>query len=219
MNRQTKKSLEPSSIPKRTHKQQILCDAIEENYQALERTIQVYVTRVIKQFGNKFDLGCDRDSLQTIAKEILNNTVETVLDKSEEFDPSYPPLPWIKKFAANKVRGWQRDKTRNSEKVVSISKFPLSQNNLSEDEIFSILSKSSQLSNTEDSTMMEYLLSLVNESDRVVLKLAFIDDLNGKDLAAALGVSNGAAYTKKNRAISRLKKAYTQANPDFQEGK
>ncbi len=63
MNRQIKQSLEPSSIPKRTHKQQILCDAIEQNYQTLEHTIQVYVSRVIKQFGNKFDLSCDLDSI------------------------------------------------------------------------------------------------------------------------------------------------------------
>ncbi|MGL6338170.1 MAG: sigma-70 family RNA polymerase sigma factor, partial [Waterburya sp.] len=170
MNRQIKRSLEPPAIPQRTHKQQILCDAIEQNYPNLERTIQVYVSRIIKQFGDKFDLSSDRNSIQTIATEILNKTVETVLDKSEEFDLNYSPLPWIKKFAVNKAKGWQRDQTRSSEKVVSISKFSLSQNNVSEAEILGILSKSSQSSNTEDSTMMGYLLSLVNESDRQILQ-------------------------------------------------
>jgi RNA polymerase sigma factor (sigma-70 family) len=219
LNRQIKRSLEPSLIPKRTQKHQILCNAIEQNYQTLERTIQVYVTRVIKSFGSKFDLNSDRNSIQTIATEILQDTVETVLNKSEEFDFSYPPLPWIKKFAANKVRGWQRDKTRISEKVVSIDKFSVSKKNLSEEELLGILSKSSQSFNAEDSTMMEYLLSLVNESDRQVLKLTFIDDLNGKDLAAALGVLEGTANVRKNRAIARLREAYTQANPDFYKGK
>ena len=218
MNQQTKRSLEPSLIPKRTPKQQILCDAIEQNYQTLERTIQVYISKVIKQFGNKFDLSCDRNSIQTIATEILQDTVETVLNKSEEFNPSYLPLPWIKKFAVNKVRGWQRDRTRSS-KVVSIGKLASPQNNLSEDEFLGIVSKPSRSSALKDSTMLEHLLSLVGERDRLVLKLAFIDDLNGKDLAAALGVSEGAAYTKKSRAIATLKKAYTQKNPDCQEGK
>ena len=218
MNQQTKRSLEPSLIPKRTEKQQILCDAIEQNYQNLERTIQVYVSRIVKNFGNTFDLNSDRNSIQTIATEILQNTVETVLNKSEEFDPSYPPIFWIKGIAVNKVRGWQRDRTRSS-KVVSIGKLASPQNNLSEDEFLGIVSKSSRSSAIKDSTMLEHLLSLVNERDRQVLELAFINDLNGKDLAAALGVSEGAAYTKKSRAIARLKKAYTQKNPDCQEGK
>lgn len=217
MTKGIRQTLESSSILKRSPKKQILCDAIEQNRLNLERTIQVYVTRVVKQFGNKFDLSGDRNSIQTVATEILNITVETVLNKSEEFDPSYPPFPWIKGIAANQVRGWQRDKTRNSKKVVSIGKIS-SQNNLSEEEILGILFKPFQLSDG-DSTMLEYLLSLVNEHDRQILKLAFIDDLNGKDLAAALGVSEGTAYTKKSRAINRLRKAYTQANQDIQEGK
>ena len=66
---------------------------------------------------------------------------------------------------------------------------------------------------------VQNLLSLLTEGDRQVLELAFIDDLNGKDLAANLVVSEGAAYTKKSRAIARLRKAYTQANPDYQEGR
>ena len=67
--------------------------------------------------------------------------------------------------------------------------------------------------------MLEYLLSLVKESDRLVLQLAFINDLKGKDLAAALGISEGSAYTRKHRALTRLKKAYIQANPNCQEDK
>ncbi|MDJ0635549.1 MAG: sigma-70 family RNA polymerase sigma factor [Xenococcaceae cyanobacterium MO_188.B29] len=219
MNRQIKQSLEPSLIPKRTQKQQILCDAIEQNYQTLERIIQVYVASAIKKLGNGSSLNCNRHSIQTIATDILQNTVETVLNKSEEFDLSYLPLPWIKRFAVNKVRGWQRDRERYQKKIVSIGKYSLSQDFSSEEEILGTLFGIYSSSNTKDSTMLEYLLSLANESDRQVLKLAFIDDLRGKDLAAALGVSEGSANTKKSRAIARLRKAYTQANPDFQEGK
>ena len=220
MNRQTKRSLEPPLISQRTEKQEILCKAIEQNYQTLERTIRVYVIRTIKNFGNKFNLNYDRDSIETISNDILHNTVETVLNKSEEFDRSYPPLPWIKKFAVNKVRGWQRDAYRQSEKVIPIKNFSLPTEGLSEEEILGKkLSIFSKLSKQGDSIELEKLLSLVNESDRQILRLAFIDDLNGKDLAAALGISEGAAYTKKSRAIAKLRKAYTQENPDVREGK
>lgn len=220
MNRQTKRSLEPSAIPKRTQKQQVLCDAIEQNYQNLERTIQVYVSRTIKNFGNKFDLYCDRNSIQTIATEILQDTIETVLNKSEEFDPSYPPLPWIKKFAVNKARGWKRDKDRQSDKIIPINNFSSPTEGLSEEEILGKkLSIFSKLSKQSDPIELEKLLSLVNESDRQILRLAFIEDLSGKDLAAALGISEGAVYTKKSRAIAKLRKAYTQKNSDDREGK
>jgi DNA-directed RNA polymerase specialized sigma24 family protein len=148
LNRQTKKSLE-SSIPKRSPKQKILCEAIERNHQSLENTIQMYVTSVLKNFGNTFDLSCDRNSIQTIATEILQNTVETVLRKSEEFDLNQSPFPWIKGIAVNQVKGWQRDKTRSSKKVVSIDKFSALTNNLSEKKILKIVYQSSQLSHTE----------------------------------------------------------------------
>ena len=220
MNQKTERSLEPSLIPKRTHKQHVLCRAIEQNHQNLERTIQVYVSRVLKNFGNKFDLNCDRNSIETISKEILHNTVETVLKKAEEFDLSYPPLPWIKKFAVNKVRGWQRDKDRQSNKVVPIKSFSSPIECLSEEEILgNKLSIFSKLSKQNDPIELEKLLSLVNKSDRHILRLAFIDEFDGKRLAAALGISEGTANTRKSRAINKLRKAYTQRNPDYQEGK
>lgn len=139
MNRQVKRSLEPSSIPKRTHKQQVLCDAIEQNYQTLEDTVRAKVSKIIKDLGNKFDLSCDRNSIQTIATEILQDTVETILNKSEEFDLDRSAFPWILTITMYKIKGWQRDKTRSS-KVVSIGKLASPQNNLSEDEILGIFS-------------------------------------------------------------------------------
>ena len=219
MTRQTKRSLEPSSNPKRTQKQQILCDEIEQNYQTLENTIKAKVSQAIKNFGYKFDLSHKPDCINTIATEILQNTVETVLKKSEEFDLNRSAFPWILQIAMYKYKGWQRDITRNSERVIPIRKLSSSKNNLPEEELLGILHKSSQSSNAEDSIMLEDLLSLVNQSDRKILKLAFIDDLNGKNLAAALGVSEGNAYTKKHRALTKLKKAYIQTNSDCQGDK
>ncbi|GAB4525697.1 MAG: hypothetical protein Tsb0014_05250 [Pleurocapsa sp.] len=219
MNRQTRRSLEPPAIHQRTQKQQILCDAIKQNYPTLENTIKARVSKTIKDFGHKFDLSHNSNSINTITTEILQNTVETVLNKSEEFNLNKSAFPWILQIAMYKYKGWQRDTTRSSERVIPIKKFAPYYENSSEEEILGRLTKSSPSSNSEEPMMLEYLLSLVNESDRQVLKLAFIDDLNGEDLAAALGVSEGSAYTKKHRALTRLKKAYIQANPSFQEDK
>ena len=219
MNQKIKRSLELSAIPKRTQKQQILCDAIQQNHDTLKDTIKAKVSNIIKNFGTTFDLSCKPNSINTIATEILHNTVETVLNKSEEFDLNKAPFPWILAIAMYKVKGWQRDRTRSSKKVVSIDKFSSFKNNSSKENLLEILTKPSQSSNAEDLMMLEYLLSLVNGSDRRVLQLAFVDDFNGKDLAAALSVSEGTAYTRRHRALTRLKQAYIQANLNCQEDK
>lgn len=58
---------------------------------------------------------------------------------------------------------------------------------------------------------VEETLALVEESDREVLRLSFCEGLQGAELAARLGVSTGAAYTRKCRAIDRLRRAYIRS--------
>ena len=52
------------------------------------------------------------------------------------------------------------------------------------------------------------LVSLVGNDDRLVLKLAFVDNVRGNDLAAILKTSMGAANVRLSRAIGRLRHAY-----------
>ena len=63
----------------------------------------------------------------------------------------------------------------------------------------------------------EETLSLVNESDREVLRLAIVQGLQGADPAARLGTSTGATYVRKCRAIERLKQAFRRSHSG-QEG-
>lgn len=227
MNRQAEQPTDPSQYPEQSPKQQLLCEAIERDWQRLQGDIQVWVSSVLKQFGTKFDKTCDRYSVETVAQEILHETVKTALTKAEEFDLNRSPRPWLLGIAAKKIQRWQRKQTTESNRITPIAELPqvhrikqqLSSERLSEEEILGLLHQSSDSSNPDSQLMLEYLLSLVKDSDREVLRLVFVDGLDGKSLAAALGTTEGTAYTKKHRAITRLRQAYAQATQAQEEGR
>lgn len=54
---------------------------------------------------------------------------------------------------------------------------------------------------------MRELLSLVSEDDKLVLRLAFLEDFEREALARRLGVSTGAAGMRLHRALARLRSA------------
>ncbi|KST68007.1 RNA polymerase sigma factor [Mastigocoleus testarum] len=223
MKRQLRQSVEPSYDPELLQKQQLLCQTVQEESQFIQNTIQLYVSRVIKEFGYKLGKSCDRNSIETIAKEVLHETVETALKKADKFDPSRSARPWLLGIAAKKIQRWKRQQTQHNKRITPIAELPqvrkIRQQNsgsIPEEEILGILYHSS---NSSDPEMLEYLLSLVNDSYRKVLKLAFVEGLDGESLAAALGTTVGAAYTKKHRAIAQLRQAYAQSNNSLEEGK
>lgn len=223
----SKRTANVSHSVKLTQKQQLLSEVIEQNCSYLQQITQVYVSRVIKQFGHKFGLTANRDTIETVTQEIFNDTVETALKIADKFDINRSPQAWLLGIAANKVKEWQRDQTYKSNKVVSLAELPQarqlnqqsSSDRLSDEEILGLLYQSSELSTPESQLMFEDLLSLVNDSDQEVLKLVFVDGKSGKLLAATLGITEGAAYTRKFRAIERLRKAYFQALQEQKEGK
>ncbi len=223
MKRQLGQPVHSSYDPELRQKQQLLSQAVQEEWQVLQNTIQVYVIRVIKQFGDKLGKSCDRNSIEAIAKEILHETVETALKKADKFDPNRSPRFWLLGIATKKIQRWQRQQTQQNERMMPIAELPLArkirqQNSeiISEEEILGILYESS---NSSDPEMLEYLLSLVNDSYREVLKFVFVDALDGESLAAALGTTVGTAYTKKSRAIAQLRQAYAQSNKSSEEGR
>lgn len=223
MNRQAEQPTDPSQYPEQSPKQQLLCEAIERDWQRLQGDIQVWVSSVLKQFGTKFDKTCERYSIEAVAQEILHETIETALKKVEEFDFNRRPYPWLRGIAINKVKEWQRNQDKKSNRVIPIEKLSkacqIKQQSVSGEEILGLLHQSSDSSSPDSQLMLEYLLSLVKDSDREVLRLAFVDGLDGKSLAAALGTTEGTAYTKKHRAIARLRQAYAQGTQKLEEGR
>ncbi|MFW6295638.1 MAG: RNA polymerase sigma factor [Halothece sp.] len=215
MNKQQKQVIHPN--------QQVLYEAIESDIEHLYRTVQIYLKRAIKELGSELGRSV-KYPVETIAQEIISQTLETVLTKAEDFNPELPPRPWILKFAAYEVKGWKRDQKRKHRRVINITDLPqarqqLDAGKLSEEEILGLLIPSANSSNSESQMMVEYLLSLVEGNDREILKLAFVDELDGKSLAGVLGIREGTVYQRKRRAIERLRQAYIQATQEQVEGK
>jgi RNA polymerase sigma factor (sigma-70 family) len=223
LKRQLGQPVDPSYDPELHQKQQLLSQVVQEEWQVLQRTIQMYVIKAIRQFGDKLGNSSDRNFTETVAKEIFHETVEEALKIAGKFDPNRSARPWLLGIAVKKIQRWQRQQTQQNKRITPIAELPLARKlkqqnseNLSEEEILGILYESS---NSSDPEMLEYLLSLVNDGYREILKLAFVDGLDGKFLAAALGTTAGAAYTKKSRAIAQLRQAYAQSNKSSEEGR
>ena len=79
--------------------------------------------------------------------------------------------------------------------------------------MFDLLQYAGTNSGAKRSTADE-LLSLVDEDHRRLLRLAFIEGLRGKSLAARMGISEGAAWARTSRSLSRLRRAYFESEEE-----
>mgnify|MGYP002777094025 FL=1 len=212
MNRQPKPHLQTASSVQSPN-QKLVSAAIAEHWQSLQGSVQMFII----QLG----LSNDHRIIESLAEDILNDVVETALKIADKYNPAYPARPWLRKIAFNKVREQRRKCYRDRSKVIAIADVPQvrriqsqAADLLSEDEMFGMMTQYVDELDA-DSPMLDELLSLVNESDRRTLKLAFVDGLRGKELAANLGIREGAANTRLSRAIDRLRKAYIQSTSNF----
>jgi RNA polymerase sigma factor (sigma-70 family) len=195
-----------SSPARYNQNQDVLRTAIEREWPHLLTGIRIYVSR--------FGLVTDGSTLEDTAREILHETIATGLTKSAKYNNQKEPLPWLLGIAINHIRHRRRTVGVNS-RVVAIANVKLpsraadkGSTHLSSDEMFDLLTRSANPGFRANQLNAKELLSLVNEEDRKILNLAFIEGLRGKALAAELGISEGAAWARTSRAIARLREAY-----------
>lgn len=192
-------------------RRQLLTEAIERHWPTLLAGIQVYVKR--------FGLAEDRPVIEELSREILQDTVVTALQKAGNYNPARQAYPWLLGIALNHIRRLRRTQGYERRHITPVADMPQirratqqsDSGMLSEDEMFDLLYESTAPANSYSQPMLDELLSLVGHSDQEVLKLAFVDGLRGKSLAAELGISEGAAWARLSRAIARLRKAYLQS--------
>jgi RNA polymerase sigma factor (sigma-70 family) len=81
----------------------------------------------------------------------------------------------------------------------------------SEQEEFDALLADDESESAVSRLRVEEILSLVGEGPRRVLRLAFVEGLRGKALAARLGIKEGSANVALNRAKAQLRETYHEA--------
>lgn len=207
--------LECTNMYSREEKKKILSQAITEQKEYLLKSIKAQVY----QFG----LECVGDSAMSLAEDILQDTVEKALTKAEQYNPTYEPLPWLRKIALNEIRQlYRRQQTerkqislvRDNSAVKHLAKRGET-DSMSDDDIFDLLYHPPDTS----SIKLDELLSLVSESDKEILELAFIYGYQGKALGEKLGISEAAAWKRQSRAIRRLREKYNRNEALGERGK
>ena len=186
-----------------TDNQDLLRQFIAGESEALLGTLRYYVVRA--------GLANGRDSAPA-AGELLNEVVVEALEHADRFKPSGQPMAWLLGIAANLIRRKQSERSaRNRREPLVRDLVPRAQDVLSEDELFDRVSSLAVGRPIEDWEATEAALAIlahVSESDRSVLRLAIVHDLNGEALAQELGIKPGAARVRLHRALNRLRAAW-----------
>jgi RNA polymerase sigma factor (sigma-70 family) len=190
-----------------------LLNAVELYYSKLQLSIRVMVA--------KAGLAEGAAHIAEISDEILHAAIETALAGAGKFDPAISTYSWLFGIAVNKMRESRRAiyyENNHIEASIDDDTGGLKQKRANYDEgedftpeehLDAILYHSTQRDSLEDTTMpLDELLSIVDTKDRKVLLLVYADRLSGIDLAAALGVREGAAYMRVARAKKHLRQKY-----------
>jgi RNA polymerase sigma-70 factor (ECF subfamily) len=169
---------------------------IESESGALVNTLRGYLYRA----------GLTAQPLDAAANELLNEVVVQALEHEERFQFGGQPRAWLLGIAANLIKRQQSEIARRERREPLVSDlYPNA--DLGEDELFDWIADTSaeELEMGDGAAVM---LALVSPDDQHVLRLAILNDMNGDALAAALGITPGAARVRLHRALNRLRAAY-----------
>jgi RNA polymerase sigma factor (sigma-70 family) len=204
-----------SSVSSQTiSSREIISREVELCYSDLRVSVQVMVARSGLVEGEV--------SIIDTASDLLHSTIETALQAADRFDPTRSVYSWLLGIAVNKLKEMRRgvyneikrvqvfdDEDPKSNDPVIQSGKEVPEDATAEERIDAMLYRSTNRNALEDQIpRLDEILALVNESDQQILRLAIVDRLSGADLAAALGIREGAAYVRLARAKGRLQEKY-----------
>lgn len=192
-------------------RRRLLREALEEHRRRLLGDILVYV--------RKFGLASNHDLVKELGQDIFQDTAEIAFNKAEKYDDCRPPLPWLRVIAQNIVRNRLAEKKRGNRAFPVTDYVPRASaesrkrelDSPTEQEEFDALLGDDESENAVSRLTVEELLSLVGGGSRRVLRLALVEGLKGKALAAELGIREGSAHVALNRAKTQLREAYYEA--------
>ena len=177
--------------------------ALEREAPGLLRTLRVYVWRAGIATGS---------TLEEVAQEVLSEVVAEALEHADRFDPSRQPRAWLLGIAANLIKRRQAARATNARREPAMGDlYADAQADEHDGELFDRLAALAGPGPEEAvaaNDQAAYLLGLVSPEDRRVLQLAILYDLDGEQLAQALGTTPVAARVRRHRAMNRLRDAW-----------
>ncbi|NWJ47047.1 MAG: sigma-70 family RNA polymerase sigma factor [Chloroflexi bacterium] len=187
-----------------SHNKILISQYLEEHSQKFEKTLCVLV-------WNRLGSGHDTKG---IAGEILSEVTSIALSKAPDFDTSQHVEQWLYGIARNVVR-------QRFEKIVKLNKREVSVTTLAaksayqaEGDFFDQFTAMAIEDFAEASVIQlsfqpifEKVLRTLSQPDQEILRLYLIKQLDGAEMASALGIGGGAARVRLSRALNRVRNA------------
>jgi RNA polymerase sigma-70 factor (ECF subfamily) len=150
-------------------------------------------------------------SARELAMEVFHEAVVEALRNEKRFDAERSPKLWLLGIAANVVKR-RREKLfrqRKHETVAAdLARPSAAAGHLTEEQLFDRLA-ALQRPGPEREVLgamgVEQLLSQLSADDRRIIELNILHEMNGNEVAQALGISPGNARVRLHRALSRLR--------------
>lgn len=174
--------------------------------ETLKPTLRRYVATARLATGNE---------IEAVAAELLQEVVVQAMEIADKFDVSRNPVPWVLRIANNLVMRRKTEKATQHRRFAdahSASAEDREDGRQSPDGIFDRMEAAAEnpeefLSGRQSASRW---LDLVSASDRQVIKIAILNDMDGGELAAALKITPGAARVRLHRSLERLRKALSE---------
>jgi RNA polymerase sigma factor (sigma-70 family) len=175
----------------------------------------------LREYVRKADLVPDEEAVQEAALELLDEVYLEALKTVSHFDPSRPPRAWLLGIANKLMLRKREGKYTRRQREVTVSDLRREyQEELTDDDVLDRLAAFVHEGPEQGviaSEQFEYLLSLVSQGDRLLLRLAIELDLDGQSLAQALGCSYNAALVRLCRARQHLRRALERQRGESNE--
>ena len=166
-------------------------------------TLRLYVVRAGLAAGQ---------GVEAAAAELLGEVSVQALASAGRFRAGARPMPWILGIAANLIKRQQVERAKRAAREPLVGDLAGSAGDgLSEAELFdrlAAIAAGDAGSGLEVDEAVDEILGRVAADDARVIRLAVVHDLNGEELARALGVTPGAARVRLHRALGRLRAAW-----------
>lgn len=172
---------------------------------ALIGTLRAYVYRANLAAGGQVD---------EVAHEVLSEVVVEALRSVDRFDPERSARAWLLGIGA-KVILRHKDRAARRSGEIPMSGLPVDDERGADTWLFEHVTRLREMDVTaaaDDDDAVRRLLAPLAEQDRVVVRHAILHEMNGVEIAQALGISPGSARQRLHRALGRLRITWAERN-------
>jgi RNA polymerase sigma-70 factor (ECF subfamily) len=134
------------------------------------------------------------------AEELFQQVFVVAVNKADEYDPERPFLPWIFGLAKMEVLSWLRDRQRESNRSLSTTTVEL-------------LTEAATWDEPVEPRLpaLRQCLQKLSPAARHLLKLRYVDEMEGKTIAKQRGIKVQSVYNALDRARARLRDCIEKA--------